>query len=209
LAFLEKDKNKKEATIVDGGINGGCDPETDEEFRTRILARLKNPIRGGTRHDYIQWAKELPFVDHIWGWGLARASAESSGKMLVSFAFSVNNFDNPVPSETNRAELEQHLNQYAVLGTKIWVRIPQTTPVNFEISTKAISYRPIVELELRSLLHHINKTQMGVLYRSRILQTIAQAMKGNDFSLTAPSTDFNLNASGLFIFGGIKWTTPA
>lgn len=42
-------------------IVGGTDPETDEEFRSRLLARFEG-LGGGNEADYVRWMREAPGV---------------------------------------------------------------------------------------------------------------------------------------------------
>lgn len=44
------------ATVDSGAIGGGRDPETDDQARTRILQRIREPIAGGKVSDYQQFA---------------------------------------------------------------------------------------------------------------------------------------------------------
>jgi len=45
-----------ETTVDSTGLVGGVDEETDEQLRTRLLARLQAPPHGGTAIDYVNWA---------------------------------------------------------------------------------------------------------------------------------------------------------
>jgi uncharacterized phage protein gp47/JayE len=47
-------------------MDGGVDPETDDELRFRILERIRHPPMGGDQHDYIQWALAVPGVTRAW-----------------------------------------------------------------------------------------------------------------------------------------------
>jgi len=46
------------ATVYGADLSGGRDEETPDEASVRILARIRNPISGGTKTDYEQWAFE-------------------------------------------------------------------------------------------------------------------------------------------------------
>ena len=41
---------------------GGYDGEADQDYRARILAKKRNPVTGGSREDYRQWALSVPGV---------------------------------------------------------------------------------------------------------------------------------------------------
>ncbi|MCL2374134.1 MAG: baseplate J/gp47 family protein [Treponema sp.] len=44
------------AVVGGGGISGGADAETDEEYLVRVLAALRNPTRYGKPGDFAAWA---------------------------------------------------------------------------------------------------------------------------------------------------------
>ena len=46
------------AAVTGGDLSDGRDVESDEEAAARVLARIREPIRGGTEGDYEQWAQE-------------------------------------------------------------------------------------------------------------------------------------------------------
>jgi len=55
------------ATVRDGGISGGTDAETDEEYLARVLAWLRNPARYGKPGDFAAWAVDSsPEVSSAW-----------------------------------------------------------------------------------------------------------------------------------------------
>ena len=56
-----------EAVVCGGGIIGGADAETDEEYLARVLAFLRNPSRYGKTGDFALWARDAsPEVSAAW-----------------------------------------------------------------------------------------------------------------------------------------------
>lgn len=49
-----------------GAITGGADVEPDEELRSRMNDAYAQPAQGGSRSDYIRWAREVPGVTRCW-----------------------------------------------------------------------------------------------------------------------------------------------
>lgn len=47
-------------------IAGGSDKEETEEYRQRILDKIRKPPMGGNLQDYVEWAKENPAVSQAW-----------------------------------------------------------------------------------------------------------------------------------------------
>lgn len=55
------------AVVRGGGIVGGADAETDEEYLARVLADLRNPARYGKPGDFAAWALDsTPEVSAAW-----------------------------------------------------------------------------------------------------------------------------------------------
>jgi len=54
-------------TVRGGGISGGADAETDEEYLARVMAWLRNPARYGKPGDFADWAVDSsPEVSSAW-----------------------------------------------------------------------------------------------------------------------------------------------
>jgi uncharacterized phage protein gp47/JayE len=52
------------ASVVE--MDGGTDDETDDELRSRILLRIRQPPMGGDATDYVAWALAVPGVTRAW-----------------------------------------------------------------------------------------------------------------------------------------------
>jgi uncharacterized phage protein gp47/JayE len=52
--------------VTVGVTTGGTDQETQDEFRTRMLARYAAPPQGGSVADYIEWATAVPGCTRAW-----------------------------------------------------------------------------------------------------------------------------------------------
>jgi uncharacterized phage protein gp47/JayE len=54
------------AVVQSDGLVSGNDVEADASLRSRLLARLADVPHGGSRADYVRWARELPGVTRVW-----------------------------------------------------------------------------------------------------------------------------------------------
>jgi uncharacterized phage protein gp47/JayE len=55
------------AVVAAGGLAGGTDAETDEEYLARVLAQIRNPARYGKPGDFAAWALDSsPEVSAAW-----------------------------------------------------------------------------------------------------------------------------------------------
>lgn len=72
-----------QVTVGTGGLTGGRDAEMVEPYRTRVLSRLAEPPRGGTKADYEAWIRETPEVSvhKVWVY----PHGDGVGTMVASF----------------------------------------------------------------------------------------------------------------------------
>ncbi|WP_316207603.1 baseplate J/gp47 family protein [Bradyrhizobium sp. SZCCHNR3118] len=54
-----------QAVVGTGGIVLGADIEGDEDYRSRILVRKRNPPHGGAPADYVTWARQVSGVSRV------------------------------------------------------------------------------------------------------------------------------------------------
>lgn len=47
-------------------VTGGVDTESDDDLRTRVLERIRQPPQGGAAHDYVRWAKAVYGCTRAW-----------------------------------------------------------------------------------------------------------------------------------------------
>jgi uncharacterized phage protein gp47/JayE len=47
-------------------MTGGADTENDDDLRTRILQRIRQPPQGGATHDYVRWALAVAGCTRAW-----------------------------------------------------------------------------------------------------------------------------------------------
>lgn len=52
------------ASVIE--LGGGVEAENDDDLRTRVLERIRQPPQGGATHDYIRWAKAVPGCTRAW-----------------------------------------------------------------------------------------------------------------------------------------------
>lgn len=92
-----------QATVDSGGLINGDDTETDDDFRSRILTRKRQPPSGGTETDYATWAREVSGVTRAWTF----PQLYGSGTIGVAF---VKDGDDPiVPSSAEREDVRDYI----------------------------------------------------------------------------------------------------
>lgn len=117
---------------INGGMDNGTDTETDDELRTRVLARLISPPMGGDAADYVSWALAVPGVTRAW----CAPNELSVGTVTVRFMcddLRASNGGFPIQDDINA--VTSYLNTKRPVTVKdFWVTAPIPQPVNFTVN---------------------------------------------------------------------------
>ena len=109
----------------------GTDPESIENLRTRILARIRMPPQGGAAHDYEAWALEVPGVTRAW----ASPAEQGPGSIAIRFMMDdlrAANFG--LPNAGDIAAVRAHLEERRPVAVQdMHVGAPQREPVVFAV----------------------------------------------------------------------------
>jgi len=120
-----------DAEVAEGGISGGVDGETDEEYLIRVLATYQNPIRYGKSGDFAAWALDSSAeVSSAWEF----TNFGVFGSLLIQ-VINGNQFDgvNPV---SNIQDVKNYINHFAPL-MPFTVRTPQIITLNPVVSLQS------------------------------------------------------------------------
>jgi uncharacterized phage protein gp47/JayE len=113
-------------------MDNGTDTETDDELRTRVLARLISPPMGGDADDYVSWALAVPGVTRAW----CAPNELSVGTVTVRFMcddLRASNGGFPIQDDINA--VTNYLNTKRPVTVKdFWCTAPIPQPVNFTVT---------------------------------------------------------------------------
>jgi len=110
--------------VIGQGIVGGADAESDEEYLSRVLLWLRNPVRYGRTGHFAAWARDAsPEVSNAWEF----KNFGVFGALLIQ-VISGNQLNGFSPVD-NIAEVENYINEVAppVIFT---VRTPEIIDLN-------------------------------------------------------------------------------
>ena len=149
-----------EAVLVDGGIKGGVDAETDEDYLARVLVAVRNTTRYGKIGDFAAWAvdssADVSKAFEIKNFGVF-------GALLIQ-VISGNHFDG-VFQVGNLAVVTAYINSLAppVLFT---VRTPELKAINMTVTLLArensTSNQELAQNRIKSYLNA--SAQPGIRY---------------------------------------------
>lgn len=196
--------------VYGGDLAEGTDQETTDEFRVRVLERMRAAPHGGNASDYVAWAKEVSGVTRAWCYPLELGA----GTVVVRFVRD-DDSGSIIPSAGEVATVQAHiagtggddyLDGEAPVTAVVTVLAPVGTPLNFDlrISPSGTPERAAVTAALSALLTRIAKPG-GTIPRSQIEVAIGTADGVTDFSVIAPSTDVVGATGEMATMGTITW----
>lgn len=198
--------------VVGDEISNGLDEESSAALRTRLLARISTPPKGGGPGDYASWAKLVAGVTRAWEYKWS----PKIGFVTVLFMRDLDDGD-PFPDAGEVAEVAAKLAEFApIVAPPPIVQSPVKKPILLDIQLTIESgfdlatVRAAIYQNIRDMLH-VRFSPLaidGVLYRSWITEAISSTPGELDHKLTNPLSDISVLAFELPVLedGGIIWT---
>ncbi len=185
---------------VIASTSDGTDQETTGALRVRLLARLADPVHGGTEADYVAWAKEVSGVTRVW------VTPFELGPGTVVVRFARDNDASPIPDAGEVTVVQTAIDLVKPAHASVTVHAPTDAPVDFEISVTpdTVAVRSAVEAELEDLLLR-EAEPGGTVLLSTIRTAIGTATGVTDYSLTDPVADLTFTTNQLPSLGTITW----
>jgi uncharacterized phage protein gp47/JayE len=184
-----------------GLTTGGADMESPENFRTRMLARYRNPPQGGSKADYEGWAMEVPGVTRAW----AQPNGNGGGTVIVRIMLDeANAAYGGFPQGTDGCALEETRGNPASgdqlnVAEAIWPEQPVTAlvtvmaPVALPIDVTLIDLQPDTE-DIRTSIQaaiadlYLARAQLGgTIFPSDLYEAILATPGVDAFTMTEPA----------------------
>jgi uncharacterized phage protein gp47/JayE len=184
-------------------MSGGADIEADDDWRARILFRIRNPPQGGALADYQAWPLEVPGVTRVWPVGLQLGA----GTVVVRF---VRDNDGSgaaiIPDSAEVAAVQAHIDgpyRRPVTAT-VTVAAPFAQPVDIELTGPSnAAGRAIVEDAIAAIFRF--DTQPGATLLFNALEEATEE-GGAGYAISSPSADVPATGPGyLPTLGTITW----
>lgn len=188
------------ALVAAGGLSGGTDIEIDSAYRTRILEDIRQPPEGGSKADYIRWAKSVPGVTRVWV-----GNDLGPGSVVVRF---VRDGDPDIfPNAGAIADVAAAIEAKAPFPADWHVAAPNPVAVNFSIwlSPAAATVKAAVLAELDDLIAR-EAAPGATLLLSHINEAISLAAGEADHNLISPAADVTFSAAEMGTRGTVTWT---
>ncbi|MBN8486364.1 MAG: baseplate J/gp47 family protein [Burkholderiales bacterium] len=189
------------ATVASGGLIGGRDEESDDELRSRVIARMQAPPAGGAAADYVSWARSVAGVTRAWCY----PQEDGPGTVVVRF---VRDGDaSIIPDSGQVAEVQTYINARRPVTATVTVEAPTLLELDMEIAvfpdTSAV--RSAVEAELLDMLQR-EATPGGRIYISRLRETVSSGAGESHSDILDPVADVVPSAGQIVTLGTITWS---
>ncbi|PQA78680.1 baseplate J/gp47 family protein [Rhodoferax sp. TS-BS-61-7] len=189
-----------------GLLSGGADVETIDSLRDRFLTRIQQPPQGGAKHDYENWALEVPGVTRAWVYPQEMAA----NGVTVRF---VRDNDGTgaaiIPSAPEVATVQAYIEDPSrkPVTAALTVVAPNSVPLNFvftDLVPDTTAVRAAVSAELQDLLRR-KAVPGGPLLLSQIRAAISTAAGEENYVLASPSADVTNTLGNMSTMGTITW----
>jgi len=195
------------------------DREDLEDWRSRVIDRLRQPPLGGSVNDYKQWALEVAGVTRAWVFPLYGGA----GKVGVSF---VEDGEDPIiPGAPKVQEVTDYIEERKPVTAILSVFAPNPEPMDITIGIKpnTIEVQNAITAELSDLIARSaevagsykspSENNDGKILLSKISQSIsiASGVEDNDIVEINGGAPANVvpSTGGLVTLGAITWQTLA
>lgn len=184
--------------IVSVPITGGTSLESIDRLADRLLERKQAPPKGGTRNDYIQWAKEA-HADVTRAWVFEHENG--IGSVVVRVV--TENLADPIPAGAVISDVDDYIQDVRPVGLRsLSIEAPTAVPLDLEFTSlvpNTAEVQAAIEAELVDYLHKEAKPD-SIAYISHIRAAISRAVGEQDFTITLNS-NITLSTSEYLVLG--------
>ncbi len=191
-------------TVSTGGLSGGADEEEEEDYRERVLTRMRQQPQGGSEADYIAWAKLISGVTRVWVF----PGELGAGTVVVRFVRDGDGTGSAIiPSAGEVSDVQDYIDEVRPVTAAVTVAAPtaMTTNYTLSITPDTTEIRAAVTAELDDL--YTREAEPGAtLYLSQIRTAIGNAVGLQTYTLASPVADLSPTTSQMPIRGTVTFT---
>lgn len=200
-----------------GPLTGGADQETDDQLRTRMLERYREPPQGGAALDYIEWALQVPGVTRAWalrnGAGTGTvvvypmfddANAAIGGFPLGTDGCATDEVRGPTAAG-DQLTVADHIYPLQPVTALVYVAAPIAYPIDVVLAALDPNTEDtiaIITAALQDMLLSVGEVG-GIVYPSQLYEAILAVPGINHFVIASPNTVINLPMGELPTLGTV------
>lgn len=191
------------ATATDR-IGGGADIETIDNWRSRLLFRLQNPPQGGSKADYIRWAKAAhPAVSDVWVYP-HEAGYGTITIRFMTYGATVNGIPDPAVV-TAVADYIEDVRPVQAKQIYIFAPVPKALDWNIALVPNTTAVQTAVKSELDDMVRR-EATPGGQILKSKMDEAISLADGEDDHLLISPAGNFAVAKNEIAVPGNATWS---
>lgn len=181
-------------------ITNGSDAEDDAGLRGRFLDRLREPPNGGSAHDYVQWALEVPGVTRAWVY------PQELGAGTVTVRFVRDNDASIIPDAGEVTAVFNHIQGVRPVTAQVYVFAPTPVALNFSIdlTPDTAETRAAVTASLQDMLTRESAPGATILL-SHIREAVSIAAGETDSIVSVPAANVIHTTAQMATMGVITW----
>ena len=180
---------------------GGTDEEDMEQFRQRLLDRIRRPSTGGSKYDFENWAREVPGV------GFAKCYPRWQGRGTVQVL--VCDPDGLPGSESLCQKVHTYIEEKRPIGADVDVSAPNSTEVN--ISVRISSIDPLafaaekIEQKIRDFLKTLvfSGSQLSLAQVGKLIFEVPGVSDYAGLLINGQAESADLPDKSVFVLGGV------
>jgi uncharacterized phage protein gp47/JayE len=191
-----------DATVQSSTVSGADVEDWKTGGLPRLLARLRNPPKGGGPGDYVAWALEVPGNTRAWEF----ANLEANNSVSVAFARD-NDPITPIPDSGELATTLTHIQSKAPITVEVRVITLIAKPVNLvftALTPNTLAVQTAIEVSVGDFLLR-EGAPAGTIALSRLEDAISSAVGEISHVLSSPSADIVCATNELPSLGTRTW----
>lgn len=202
---------------ISGIISGGSDIESQEDFKSRVIAAYQSTPQGGAQNDYEKWAKEVSTVTHAWCvpliygpptvgvYFLVEPSAANPYGLPQGVNGVASNEDRDSPATGDQLNVANYIYPRRPSTALVYLLSPTIEEIDISIQGVKLADREAVTTSLKSAILNNSAPGKKVLI-STLWAAISKVESVDDFSILSPVADVAVASSSIAVLGDITWS---
>lgn len=186
---------------VSGEITGGTDEEEDESLRNRLLFRMRNPPKAGTKTDYVAWTKEVSGVTRAWCYPLELGPGHVTIRFMTD-----GSSENGIPSDVLIERVKKHIEELMPVTTILTVIAP--IPQTLNITVDILPDKPEIRTKVISAINQIIQSEAepgGQVLFSSIDRAVGSIEEIKSYRIVSPDDDVSATTGKIIVPGTITF----
>lgn len=174
-----------------------------ENWRARIIAKIRAPAAGGSQADYETWGADAgaSYINVVKGW---------LGLGTVGIIVAMSGPNGPVaPTDAQIAQIQTYIDQYRPVRGNAVVVAATIVPQNVTISLNPDTANARTQVQAAVAAYYATQNIGGMLYVSQLSDAISSVSGETSHVISVPSADQQLANNQLPVLGTITWGNVA